>query len=235
MNDLDEVHEDVFNALRESFFDVPVGMCPSPDGIIARARARARRRRRRAGAAAVGLATAALVAIVVPSVVPASRPAPTAAASPVHLAAFDVVNNADGTTTYTLSSGLLSDDPAALQADLARHGIPALVTQGQVCSSNPPPADIAQTFVPARTGDAKSVAIDPSAIPAGTELSIGLSSAGGSTAVRLALINKNDYSCRDMPLPGADTADQPANKATDGADSNNTIRTPQGDTPGQKP
>jgi hypothetical protein len=249
MNDLDEMQEDVLSAVRQSFGELVVPMCPSPEGIIAAARARGRRRR--VSVAAAGLGTAALVAIVVPSLAPAGKPTPTttaplatappATAPPARLAGFYVATNADGTTTYTLSSGLLAEAPDALTATLAQHGIPAIVRQGSFCSSHPAPAGIAQIFVPAPSsdqdlaGDGKAVAIDPSAIPAGTALSIGLSSAGGSTAVHLALVKKNDYSCADMAPPGADSADQPANKPSNGADSNSTVRTVHGDTPGRKP
>ncbi len=240
MNDLDERHDDVLNAVRESFRELAVPECPGPEGIIASAHAR--RRRRRLTVAAASLSTAALLALVGASLGPGDKPAttatahratvPTATALPARLAAFDVVNNADGTKTYTLSSSLLSDGAAALTATLSQHGIPAIVRQNSFCSSDPGPGDIAQIFEPApdaaaeTAGDRKAVAINPSAILAGTELSIGLSSTDGNTAVHLALVNKNDYTCTDMPSPGAKPADQPANKHSNGTDSNDVVHNP---------
>jgi hypothetical protein len=234
MNDLDEIHEDVLSAVRDSFRALPVRMCPRPDTIIAAVRARSRRRR--VSVAAAGLTTAALIAVVASGLNASDtrgRTAPTAGAPTARFAAFDLVSNGDGTSTYTLSPDLLSDTPAALTATLAQHGIPAIVRQGSFCSSDPAPGGIAQILVPAAStsqgqpGDDKAVAIDPSAIPTGTELSIGLFTTEGSTAVRLALVSMNDYSCVDMP-PGTEThpMDQPANKASNGAGSNNTVRNP---------
>ncbi len=245
MNDLDEVHDDVLNTVRDFFRELVVSACPSPDGIIASGHAR--RRRRRLTVAAAGLSTVALGALVVPTLTSADKPAamstapratvPRASALPTRLAAFDVVNNADGTKTYTLSSGLLSENAAALTATLAQHGIPAIVRQGSFCSSNPAPAEIAQILVPApdagsgTAADRKAVAIDPSAMPAGTALSIGLSSTDGNTAVHLALVNANDYTCTGMPSLGANSADQPANKQSNGTDSNRVVHNSEGNKP----
>jgi hypothetical protein len=62
-----------------------------------------------------------------------------------------------------------------LQSDLAQDGIPAKVTAGSFCSSDPAPAGIPQvTSVPTvQPGEAPTVTINPAAMPAGTELSFG--------------------------------------------------------------
>jgi hypothetical protein len=54
-------------------------------------------------------------------------------------AAFTLVMNANGTATLTFNSDVLFE-PSTLQSDLAQDGIPAKVTVGSFCSSDPVPA-----------------------------------------------------------------------------------------------
>ncbi len=77
-------------------------------------------------------------------------------------------------------------DPDALREDLARHGIPALVTVGTFCRSTPgAPAGLGQVLHPSTAADGSDViVIDGQAMPPGTKLSIGYFSGH----VRMALI-----------------------------------------------
>ncbi len=103
-------------------------------------------------------------------------------------------------------------DPAALQNDLTQYGIPAMVTSGSFCSSDPHPDGFAQvvSFDPPGPGTrtpqsgAQTITIDPSAIPAGAELSFGyfqLSSgpASGEQQANVVLINSSSYTCTSTP------------------------------------
>lgn len=102
-------------------------------------------------------------------------------------------------------------DPTTLQSDLQQDGIPALVTTGSFCSSDPVPAGIQQVLAgpKAPPGAARTFTINPAAMPAGTELSFGnfQLSPGSETAV--GLIDTNLHTCTGTaptvaPLPGAD-------------------------------
>jgi hypothetical protein len=61
----------------------------------------------------------------------------------IRTAAFTLVSNADGTATLTINPNVLLE-PATLQRDLAHDGIPALVTAGSFCSSDPAPAGLSE-------------------------------------------------------------------------------------------
>jgi hypothetical protein len=130
----------------------------------------------------------------------------------IRTAAFTLVSNPDGTATLTLSPGELLD-PAALQNDLAQYGIPAIVNVGSFCSSDPAPAGFSQVVsqYPAGEGSAQvgsgggpTITIDPSAMPAGTELSLGyfqLTSGeySGEQQADFVLIDTSSYTCTSTP------------------------------------
>ncbi len=128
---------------------------------------------------------------------------PATGADTIRTAAFTITRNANGTATLTINPRVLFD-PSALQSDLAQYGIPAKVTTGSFCSSDPAPSGFSQVvrFSPAFQGDSgqqqvqdPTVTINPATMPAGTELSVGAFqvSRGGDTA--LALIDTNSYTC----------------------------------------
>jgi len=79
-----------------------------------------------------------------------------------------------GSTTLTIYKGDRLD-PGALRADLARHGIPALVTVGTFCRSTPgAPVSLGQVVQPSTLPDGTDVlVINGAAMPSGTRLSIG--------------------------------------------------------------
>jgi len=94
-------------------------------------------------------------------------------------------------------------DPSTLQSDLVQYGIPAKVTTGSFCSSDPAPGGFSQavTFSPVFQGDSgqqvrnPTVTINPATMPAGTELSVGAFQVSHGYDTALALINTNSYTC----------------------------------------
>jgi hypothetical protein len=221
---------DVLRAAADSLAGLPIARPPDVGSIMARGRAHRARRARRvtaaaslsaAGAAAstalaVGL-TSALSPAPAPAPVPAA-PSPGAGIGPIRTAAFTLAGNPDGTATLTINAGELLDT-ASLQRDLAQYGIPAKVTSGKFCSSDPAPDGFKQAvqlygpwvrMTPSGPGkpppdqSTLSVTIDPAAIPAGTALSIGDFQLGpDQQQADLALIDTSSSTCSSTP-PGPD-------------------------------
>jgi hypothetical protein len=201
-------HDDVMCLVRESFsglrMDLPV------ENVLAAGRARRRRRRSALTAAAAATAGAAAVAATLTlggaaparSGTPPSPPSPPSpSASPVTLAAFSVTDGPGHSTTLTLYKGARLD-PSALREDLARHGIPALVTVGTFCRSAPGASvSFGQVVQPSTLPDGTDVmVINGAAMPPGTRLSIGYFAGH----VRLLLIKDG------APLSCSSTFRQPA-------------------------
>ena len=200
-------HNDVMCLVRESFsglrMDLPV------EDVLAAGRARRRRQRRRlSGLTAAAAATAgAAVAMTLTlggaaparSGTPPSPPSPSA--SPVTLAAFSVTDGPGHSTTLTLYKGARLD-PSALREDLARHGIPALVTVGTFCrSTSGASVSFGQVVQPSTLPDGTDVmVINGAAMPPGTRLSIGYFAGH----VRMLLIKDG------APLSCSSTFRQPA-------------------------
>ncbi len=145
---------------------------------------------------------------------------PAAKLGTIHRAAYTLRHNSNGTDTLTLKAGELLD-PSQLQSDFAQYGIPAQVTSGSYCTSDPAPAGFSQavTFQQGTwqhgSGTPDTITIDPSQIPSGTELSVGyfqLTSGpkAGEQQANMSLINTGSYSCTttapDMNQP--DTSNQ---------------------------
>jgi len=121
----------------------------------------------------------------------------------IRTAAFTITRNANGTATLTINPQVLFDT-STLQSDLAQYGIPATVTTGSFCSSDPAPGGFSQvvTFSPAFQGDSgpqhvqdPTVTINPATMPAGTELSVGTFQVSNGDDTALALINTASYTC----------------------------------------
>jgi hypothetical protein len=185
------------------------GSAPPPlEAITARGRARRRHRRLAlAGLCVAGTTAATALAFDltgVPGVAgPAAAPATIRAAAPamIRTAAFTIVGNHDGTVTLTINPLELFDS-TALESDLAQYGIPALVTTDELCTSDPAPADISQveSYDPGAPGDDATITIDPTAMPAGSELSFGTVGVnGGAQASYSSLIDPNAYTCTSTP------------------------------------
>lgn len=144
-------------------------------------------------------------------------PAPARGTGTIRTAAFTLTSNPNGTDTLTINQMVLLD-PRTLQNDLARYGIPAQVTVGRFCSSHPAPAGFVKVVAAAppspfrgdRTGLPK-VTINPAAMPAGTELSVGAFHVAHGQRAVLALIDTNSYTCAKtmpttLPAGGMDVA-----------------------------
>jgi hypothetical protein len=204
---------DVIYQVRESFsalrMDTPV------EEVLARSRAR--RRRRLAGLTATTAATAGAAAIMAltlggttPTLPghPSARSGHPAAVSPgtVKLAAFSV-SDGPGTSTTLILRRYGPLDPTALRQALSQHGIPALVTVGTFCRSNPGVSGFDQVVQPSTLADGTDViVINGQAMPSGTELSIGLF----PRTVRMLLIEEG------VPLSCSSTAGQPNGLALSG-------------------
>lgn len=194
---------EVLRAASDSLSAIP--MASPPDVAVIIARGRARRRRRLSAVAGVSVVAAAGTALAL-GLTGVLGPARTPAS--IRTAAFTLVSNSDGTATLTINPKELLD-PAALQNDLAQYGIPAKVTSGSFCSSDPAPAGFSQV-VPGQpagsgTGTPQSgvqptITIDPSAMPAGAELSVGyFQLSSGEQQADVVLIDTNSYTCTSTP------------------------------------
>ena len=217
MPDIDELSPEL-RQLRDSATQLSVPAAPGLDAITALGRTR--RRRRRLAATGVSLACAAAAAALTVEVVGGAAPgtAPTAGTqtgpvthrsvpAKIQTAAFTLVSNDDGTVTLTINPYELFE-PTTLENDLARYGIPALVTPGKICSSDPAPAGISQveSWDPGSPTVEATITIDPSAMPAGSELSFGtLDLKDGVQASYSSLIDPNAYSCTTQ-VPTDDNA-----------------------------
>jgi hypothetical protein len=114
----------------------------------------------------------------------------------IRTAAFTLVSNADGTATLTINNNVLFE-PGTLQRDLAQDGIPAKVTVGIFCSSDPAPAAASRVVsVPKiQPGEEPTVTINPAEMPAGTELSFGNFQNANAGRTFLVLIDTDSYTC----------------------------------------
>ncbi|MGH3845317.1 MAG: hypothetical protein ACRDS0_28390 [Pseudonocardiaceae bacterium] len=194
---------EVLRAASDSLSGIPMASPPDVEAIMARGRARRRHRLSAAAGLSVAAAAGAALAMLLTGVLGPARTPGT-----IRTAAFTLVSNTNGTATLTLNPKQLLD-PAALQSDLAQYGIPAKVTSGSFCSSDSPPADFAQvvSFYPAGPGTATpqsgvqpTITIDPSAMPAGAELSFGyFQLPSGEQQADFVLINSNSYTCTSTP------------------------------------
>jgi hypothetical protein len=202
------VHDDmtdseVLRAAADSLSAIPMAGPPDVRAIISRARVRrARRLSALAGLSVAGAAAGTALVLGLTGVL-----GPAQAPGTIRTASFTLMSNSNGTATLTISPTELLD-AAALQGDLAQYGIPAKVTTGSLCTSDPAPAGFSEvvtglpgpsTATPTPVGQ-PTLTIDPAAIPAGTELSIGIFqfSSGELSGEQLAdalLINTSSYAC----------------------------------------
>ena len=164
------------------------------DTIVRRGRATRRRRR------LIGLAGAGAVALTAALVVGLASSAPVHGTGTIQTAAFTLVSNANGTATLTINPKVLLE-PGTLQRDLARDGIPAKVTVGSFCSSDPALPGLLHVVSIPRSGHAEAVTINPAAMPAGTELSFGNFQLTNGEQTNFALIGKGSYTCAAHATP----------------------------------
>jgi hypothetical protein len=185
MNERDSVMCQVREAFSGLRMDLPV------EDVFARSRARHRRRLSgltAAGAATAGAAVALTLALSGPAAPARSGSSPSVSAGSVRLAAFSVTSGPSDGTTLILYKGpqYAPLDPSALRTALAQHGIPALVTVGTFCRDTTGSlGSFDQVLHPSSLPDGSAeMVIDGSAMPPGTQLSIGYL----SNAIRMAII-----------------------------------------------
>jgi hypothetical protein len=138
------------------------------------------------------LAAAAVIIAVVVGLARGQGPGPNPNPSPgpVRLASFEVSTAPGGLVKLTLSPGQLRD-PGALRQALAKVGVPALVTAGKVCYVPGPSAILTQVLSspPQHLPDGRTVwTITSSAIPKGSELSIGYYHVAGGFGIHVTLV-----------------------------------------------
>ena len=174
MNDAD-VLDQVRDALGGVRMAVPI------NAIIARGRTRQRRRRGITACAVAGVALVGASLGLARSQSPSPGPKPGAA----QLTAYTISAAPGGETALTLRKGAQYRlDPDALRRALAAHGIAALVTVGKTCDTAPEPEGLDRVLSARRTADgAVYLTIDPAAMPAGSEVSIGYYPNGTSFAL----------------------------------------------------
>ena len=166
--------DDMLAAMRSSLTSVKdsltdVHMDRPPEAITARARTR-RLRRALPGISAAGLALGLGLALTLPGGQPAASGGPTAARTVhVNLAAWSVNTTSAGQVNVTIRQ---LKDPARLGQTLALAGVPVVLTSGRVCTSTA--GDVSK--VVRKHADPRDVflTITPAAMPAGTELVIGI-------------------------------------------------------------
>ncbi len=201
MSDDDQVIESAeLSELHRAVADVVLPERPPLESIIARGRGRRRNRQARAAGVAVAGLAAATVAVL--GLTGAFAPATTP--RKIKTAAFTLVSNVDGTATLTINPGELLD-PAALQSDLAEYHVPAIVTAGKFCQSEPAPSGFSEVVrmqpsggytVAVGSGERPTITFDPSSLPAGTELSFGyFQLQDGQQQAMVALIDTSSYTC----------------------------------------
>jgi hypothetical protein len=198
--------EELENELRRAFARAAADI-PEPE----QARQRLLQRNYRPGrghrqlAAGIAVATAAAAVVLGLGLTGAFGPAPAPARGlgTIRTAAFTLVEHANGTATLTIKPGSILD-PDTLQNDLRQYGIPAIVTTGSFCSSDPTPPGFSQVVTGQK--QPRTITINPAAMPPGTELSFGnfRVAAGPETAIQL--IDTNSYTCTSTaptaPPPG---------------------------------
>lgn len=190
--------------------------------------ARGLQRRRHRRAQVVRLSVAGATAAIAVSIGLTAALSPASRLGTIRTAAYTLRHNHNGTDTLTLNPGELFN-PSQLQSDLAMYGIPAKVTTGSYCTSDPAPAgsqttpwaNIVEPSSPTAgpgpgswqgSGKQPSLTIDPSQMPSGTELSVGVfqlttGQLAGEHQADLNLIYADSYTCSTTPPTlGPDTA-----------------------------
>ena len=192
--------QELITAVRQSVHGVHMNV--PADQIVSRSRAirASGHRRLAAGVTAVAAAGSVMLGLGLSG---ALGSAPARGTGTMRTAAFTLTRNANGTDTLTINPQVLFD-PITLQNDLAQYGIPAKVTTGSFCSTDPTPEGFPQvvTFSPPFHGDSgqqhvqnPTVTIDQSAMPAAAELSVGTFQLAHGQDTALALIDTNSYTC----------------------------------------
>jgi len=144
------------------------------------ARGRAHRRHRHSGVAGLFVAGAAAGAAVTVALagggsanqgaLPALTQAKSDPPREITTSSYTLISDMSGKVKLTIKPGKLFRS-AELQSDLARYGVPAKVTKGRLCTSDPEPEGLRKAVSFNVTH--QTITFDPSRIPTGEELSIG--------------------------------------------------------------
>jgi hypothetical protein len=204
------IHDDmsdseVLRAASEFLTRIPMADPPDVEAITARGHARRNRRL----ASTAGLSVAAAATAFALSLTGVLGPSQAKAPGTIRTMSFTLVSHHNGTVTLTINPLELLD-ATALQNDLRQHGIPAHVTAGSFCHSDPGPslADFNQVLSgflnpPPGAREQPTITFNPAAMPAGTELNLGVfqpsSATSGSQEAELNLIYANSYTCTSDP------------------------------------
>ncbi|WP_157570863.1 hypothetical protein [Microtetraspora malaysiensis] len=170
---------DVLGAVRDAMAEVH--MHTPVQELVASGRSR---RRRRIAGTAVGATLATGLALTLAIDSPQVNAPPVAAGNQVHvhLAAFSVDTNPDGTVTVKMTKQE-SLDPEIMQRTLAQAGVPAQITINKWCRPSDASQDLEADFQKV-VGDGKQpdgtsvMVITPSAMPPATKLIIGMRTDG---------------------------------------------------------
>jgi hypothetical protein len=198
--------EELENALRSAFAraaaDIPDPE-PARQRLLQRNYRPGRDHRKLGAGIAAATATAAVVLGLGLNGVFGSAPA--GRTGTIRTTAFTLVKHANG--TVTLASNLkVFLEPSILQRDLRQDGIPAIVTTGRFCSSDPSPAGFNRVMAGPKHSD--SVTINPAAMSSGTELSFGYFQLSSRQETAMGLIDTNSYTCSNAtpttPPSGSD-------------------------------
>jgi hypothetical protein len=211
MNDHEQINDSALALeLRESLTGITAPQRPTIETITARGRAH--QRHRLTGIAGLSAAGVAAVTVLALGSAGIFGSAPARGTGTIRTAAFTLVEHANGTATLAINPNELLDT-AALQNDLRQDGIPALVTSGSFCSSDPTPTGFSQVvsfnpppptsgFAQTQPGVQPTITFNPAAMPAGTELSFGdFQLSSGWQQADFVLMNTNSYTCTNTPPP----------------------------------
>jgi hypothetical protein len=215
MNGYDDLsNEDVLRAAARSMATIPAAAPPDVNAIMARGRARRRHQLAGAGMAGVtGIAGVAVTSLALTGGLGGGGTAGTGGGiGTIHTEAFTLSENANGTAELRLNRAE-TFNPEALQRALAQDGIPALVTSGRYCSSDPalpsphhlgvlsvlvpdgiplgPPGPSSEQSVP----PGSVTVINPAKLPAGTKLFFDYTRTGGSESLTGGLLATHSYTC----------------------------------------
>jgi hypothetical protein len=213
MSDNDQLTDSVeLRELRASLDGIAMPERPPLETITARGRARRQHRRSVTGLIGAALVTVAAAILGLTGVFSSSSTSNTA-----RTPSFTLVSYSDGTAKLTLHPVELLN-PTELQSDFAKYGIPAKVTTGSYCTSDPAPAGFSQAVSGPGPGTWKrgsgqqpTITIDPSKIPAGTELTVGhFNLQSGEQQANFSLMSPSSYTCTSTPpdMSKPDTSDQ---------------------------
>jgi hypothetical protein len=221
MNLNDEISDhEVLRAAARSWSILPAAAPPDVRTVMARGTAR-----RNHQLAGLGVAVAAAATTTVLGLAGVLGGAATSAGGngdstgTVHTAAFTLSEKANGTAELRLNREE-TFNPGALQRALARDGIPALVTSGRYCSSDPalpsphhlgvlsllapngiplgPPGPGSEQSVP----PGSVTVINPAKLPAGTKLFFDFTRTDHSESLTGGLLSTNSYTCVKGAPPG---------------------------------